>query len=39
MYFVSIYENGRMKQVEIILRVRHREGMIEEANLRYIVST
>jgi hypothetical protein len=44
MHFVSIYENRRMKPVEIVLR---REGgreegrgrMMEEIKLRYIVST
>jgi hypothetical protein len=34
-YFVSIYENKKMKPVEIVLRRRIMEGI----NLRYIVST
>jgi hypothetical protein len=39
-YFVSIYENRRMKPVEIVLRREGgRERTIEELNLRYIVST
>jgi hypothetical protein len=40
MYFVSIYENRRMKPVEIVLRtgrgMRENDGGV---NLRYIVST
>jgi hypothetical protein len=39
MYFVSVYENRRMKPVEIVLI---REGMKREkdgANLRYIENT
>jgi hypothetical protein len=42
MCFVSIYENRRMKPVEIVLRSRGKEGkgrMMEEINLRYISST
>jgi hypothetical protein len=40
MYFVSIYENRRMKPVEIILRSRERKSRrrMEGVNLRYIVS-
>jgi hypothetical protein len=43
MYFVSVYENRRMKPVEIVLRREREEGekrrTVEEINLRYIVST
>jgi hypothetical protein len=40
MYFVVIYENRRMKPVEIVLR-REEEGRrrMEEVNLRYIINT
>jgi hypothetical protein len=42
MYFVSIYENRRMKPVEIVLRRRkrvERERWKEDNLLKYIVST
>jgi hypothetical protein len=41
-YFVSIYENRRMKPIEIVLRRKGRWGrrrMMEGVNLRYIVCT
>jgi hypothetical protein len=38
MYFVFIYENRRMKLVEIVLRRGKRE-MMEGINLIYIVNT
>jgi hypothetical protein len=38
MYFVSTYENRRMKPVEIVLRSGER-GSKEVVNLRYIAST
>jgi hypothetical protein len=41
MYFVFIFENRRMKPVEIVLRRRERgkRRMMEGVNLRYIIST
>jgi hypothetical protein len=41
MYFISIYENRRMKLVEIVLKIGDdgRGRMIEGVNLRYIIST
>jgi hypothetical protein len=40
MYFVSIYENRRIKPVEIVPRLGERRGRtIERVNLRYVVST
>jgi hypothetical protein len=39
MYFVSIYENRRMKPVEIVLRRGGRGRTMEGVNLRHIVST
>jgi hypothetical protein len=38
MYLESIYENRRMKPVEIVLR-RQKGKRMEGVNLRYIVST
>jgi hypothetical protein len=39
MYFVSIYENRRMKPVEIVLKKGGRGRMMEEVNLRYVIGT
>jgi hypothetical protein len=40
MYFVSIYENRRMKPVEIVTRIGEEgsQRMMGRVNLRYIVS-
>jgi hypothetical protein len=42
MYFEFMYENRRLKPVEIVLRIRADEGggkTMEGVNLRYMVST